>query len=57
MRWIVAGKEWHDTFPTRALADSFRSDLVSATRRGEAFLVATGRPMSWKHVEAVSASW
>ncbi len=57
VRWVVAGKEWHDTFPTRALADSFRSDLVSATRRGEAFLVATGRPVSWQQVEAVSVSW
>lgn len=57
VRWIVAGKEWHETFPTRALADSFRSDLVSATRRGEAFLVPTGRPVSWQQPEVASVSW
>jgi len=57
VRWVVAGKEWHDTFPTRTLADSFRSELVSATRRGEVFLVATGRPVSWQQVEVVSVSW
>lgn len=57
VRWMAGGKEWHDTFATRALADSFRSDLVSATRRGEGFLVATGRPASWQRPETVSVSW
>jgi integrase len=57
VRWMVAGKEWHDTFSTRALADSFRSDLVAATRRGEAFLTVTGRPVSWQRSEPASVSW
>jgi integrase len=57
VRWVVAGKEWHDTFPTRALADSFRSDLISVTRRGEAFVVATGRPVSWQRPEESVTSW
>ncbi|MBN9791170.1 integrase [Pseudonocardia sp. TMWB2A] len=57
VRWIVAGKEWHDTFPTRALADSFRSELVSTTRRGEAFVIATGRPVSWRRPEEQVTSW
>lgn len=57
VRWIVAGKEWHDTFPTRALAVSFRSDLISATCRGESFLVLTGRPVSWQRAETASVSW
>ena len=35
--WIVAGASHHQTFVTFPLADSFRSDLVSAARRGEAF--------------------
>lgn len=57
VRWVVAGKEWHDTFPTRALADSFRSDLISVTRRGEAFSTVTGQPLSWKRDEPVVTSW
>ena len=57
VRWVVAGKEWHDTFPTRALADSFRSELISVTRRGEAFVVATGRPVSWQRPEESVTSW
>jgi hypothetical protein len=57
VRWVVIGKEWHDTFPTRALADSFRSDLIRATRRGEAFLIATGRPVSWQRQEITTISW
>jgi hypothetical protein len=48
VRWIVAGQERHDTFPPRSLADSFRSDLLGATRRGEAFAVGTGRAVSWE---------
>jgi hypothetical protein len=56
-RAIRAGKEWHDTFPTRALADSFRSDLISVTRRGEAFVVAAGRPVSWQRPEQSVTSW
>ncbi|MCP5916162.1 hypothetical protein NL317_29515, partial [Klebsiella pneumoniae] len=47
----------HDTFPTRALADSFRSELVSTTRRGEAFVIATGRPVSWQRPEEQVTSW
>lgn len=57
VRWIVAGKEWHATFPTKALADSHRSDLVSATRRGEAFVLATGLPVSWQRAEESPISW
>jgi len=39
-----------------ALADSFRSDLVSASRRGEAFHVDTGRPVSMRRAEH-TMSW
>ncbi|WUD75271.1 site-specific integrase [Streptomyces sp. NBC_00510] len=53
VRWVVAGKPFRETFGTSALADSFRSDLVSATRRGEAFSVSTGRPVS--HQSGASA--
>lgn len=53
VRWVVAGKPFRETFATYALADSFRSDLVSATRRGEAFSQTAGRPVS--HQSGASA--
>jgi hypothetical protein len=37
VRWSVAGREHRKTYSTQGLADAFRSELVSATRRGEAF--------------------
>lgn len=46
VRWALEGTERRAPFGTRALADAFRSELVSATRRGEAFSLATGRPVS-----------
>ncbi|MFD5885521.1 tyrosine-type recombinase/integrase [Streptomyces sp. NPDC060334] len=56
VRWVLGGREWRTPFATRALADAFRSELVSATRRGEAFSVLTGRPLS--HTSgASSVSW
>ncbi len=46
VRWTVAGREWKEPFKTSALAESFRSDLVSAARKGEAFDTESGRPVS-----------
>lgn len=47
VRWKVGGRPpFKETYQTRALADSFRSDLISAMRRGEPFDVTTGRPVS-----------
>jgi integrase len=50
VRWTVAGTPWRAPFKTAALADAFRSGLVSAARKGEAFIIATGRPtsMQWE---------
>ncbi|MFY1654048.1 tyrosine-type recombinase/integrase [Solwaraspora sp. WMMB762] len=45
VRWSVAGKRFEDTFRTRALAESFRSDLVKASNAGEPFDTETGRPV------------
>ncbi|MCF3104115.1 site-specific integrase [Streptomyces roseoverticillatus] len=53
VRWTLDGREWRAPFATRALADAFRSELVSATRRGEAFSLTTGRPVS--HQSGASA--
>lgn len=44
--WKVANKRWKKRFKTAALADSFRAELLSAARRGEAFDVTTGLPVS-----------
>ncbi|MCX5153035.1 hypothetical protein OG914_03250 [Streptomyces sp. NBC_00291] len=46
VRWELDGKEWRQPFVTAALAESFRAELVVATRRGEAFSTATSRPLS-----------
>ena len=56
VRWTVDGREWTEPFKGKALADSFRSDIVSAARRGEAFDVATGRPVSMRRA-ALDMSW
>jgi integrase len=44
VRWTVAGGEFHETFDTRALADSRRSQLKTAQNQGQAFDVETGVP-------------
>lgn len=46
VRWKVAGRRWKERFATSGLADGFRSDLVTAARKGEAFSTETGRPIS-----------
>jgi integrase len=46
VRWLVAGQRFEEWFRNRTQADSFRSDLVSAARNGEAFDTATGLPVS-----------
>jgi integrase len=53
VRWSVAGERFKQYFKTRALADSFRADLVKAARTGEAFNTADGRPVSAARVEHV----
>ena len=46
VRWRTAGREHSEWYATKALAESFRSELVRAGRAGEAFDVATGLPPS-----------
>jgi hypothetical protein len=52
VRWTVAGGPWKEPFKTSALAESFRSDLLAATRKGEAFDVDSGRPVSMQRANA-----
>jgi integrase len=54
--WIVAGERFKEPFKTSALAESFRSELVAAARKGEAFDVETGRPVSMLRTDN-SMSW
>jgi len=43
-QWRVGPRRHQRTFPTRALADSFRADLLVGSSRGVLFDVATGLP-------------
>lgn len=44
VRWIVATEEQHRTFVSRALADAFRSKLLTYVQRGMPFDVTSGLP-------------
>ncbi|MBO3748785.1 site-specific integrase [Streptosporangiaceae bacterium NEAU-GS5] len=46
VRWTVAGRVHSKTFRTKALAESFLSDLRQAAKNGEAFDQETGLPES-----------
>jgi integrase len=46
VRWVVAGRERSRTRRTKALAETFLSELRQAARRGEAFDVDSGLPAS-----------
>jgi integrase len=52
VRWKVGGRLWKEAFRTVAQADSFRSALLTAARKGEAFSFATGRPVTWERTKA-----
>ena len=55
LSWRVNNEVWKRTFRTAAQAESFRSELLSATRRGEAFSRTTGRP--YGTTQDVGMSW
>ena len=46
VRWAVDGERFEDMFRTKALANSFRSELVKASNAGEPFDRATGKPVA-----------
>ena len=52
VRWRVAGRDKSRSFTTRALADSYRAELVRAARQGAGFDPGTGEPESWAAPEA-----
>jgi hypothetical protein len=45
VRWAVDRRRWKKPFKWAALAESFRSELVAASRKGQAFDTATGLPV------------
>jgi hypothetical protein len=51
VRWRTDRRLWKEGFRNAALADSFRSSLLTAARKGEAFSLNTGRPVSWERKE------
>ncbi|GLW12022.1 hypothetical protein Misp01_71500 [Microtetraspora sp. NBRC 13810] len=50
-RWKVGSKPKSKTFRTKALAENFLSDLRQAAKKGEAFDLATGLPVSMLSAE------
>ena len=56
VRWKVGGRLWKESFRNAAQADSFRSALLTAARKGEAFSLATGRPTVWER-EKTQITW
>jgi hypothetical protein len=56
VRWRVAGRDKSKSFLTRALADSYRAELVRAARQGLEFDPATGEPQ-WAVPEPTVTTW
>lgn len=57
VRWMVGGCRQEQSYKNRAQADSFRSDLVSAARSGEAFDINKGLPVSKLRTTTETMSW
>ncbi|KUO15270.1 hypothetical protein AQJ91_42670 [Streptomyces dysideae] len=54
--WKVDTKKHSKTYPTRALADARRSELMTAVKRGEPFSFVTGLPISYSS-KAAETNW
>jgi len=57
VRWKAAGRPRSKSFITRALADSYRAELVRATRKGLEFDPQSGEPVLWAEPEPVTVTW
>jgi integrase len=57
VRWRVAGCDKSRSFITRALADSYRAELIRAARQGLEFDPATGEPALWAVPEPAATTW
>ncbi|MGW3351711.1 tyrosine-type recombinase/integrase [Nonomuraea rubra] len=56
VRWR-AGKQWRKPFRNAAQADTYRGELQAAARKGEAFSLLTGEPVSWNRPDQPEMSW
>ena len=57
VRWRVAGRDRSRSFMSRALADSYRAELVRVARNGLAFAPETGEPEAWAVPEPEPVTW
>ena len=57
IRWRAAGRARSKSFITRALADSYRAELIRAARKGLEFDQQTGEPVLWADPEPVTVTW
>ncbi|TQM82436.1 phage integrase family protein [Saccharothrix saharensis] len=57
VQWSVARKRFKEPFRTSALANSFRSELLSAANKGEAFDRDSGFPVSMVRKTNTTSSW
>ena len=57
VRWHAGGRARSRSFITRALADSYRAELIRAARKGLDFTPGTGEPSSWAAPEPDTISW
>ena len=56
VRWVVGGRQFSKTRATKALAESFLSELRQAAKRGEAFDIGEGLPVSMRRAKHAK-SW
>jgi integrase len=57
VRWKVGGDVRRRSFRLAAQAESFRSELQVAARKGEAFNLTTGEPVSWANSKRPEITW
>ena len=56
VRWKTGQRTWKRPFRNAAQAEVFRAELLAAARKGEAFNMASGEPVSWQRNEP-GTSW
>src|SRR5258705_6340389 len=55
--WFVAKQRFKEKFSASALAEAFRSQLVTAASKGERFRLADGRPLSMALQNQSDTTW
>jgi len=57
VRWKLNDQMYNKAFRRTAQAETYRSELVAAARKGEAFSVTTGEPVSCARTKQEAVSW